>query len=179
MTPVVPPVKTCPACSKTKSSREFYGNAGRVDGLSTYCAECTTDYNKNRGAYQRAYHKNFKQSKEQTHQWYKDNPIKWRILEFARKYNITMEWYEEKLKEQGGLCAICRRPQSAKKGTPRWLAIDHDHACCPKAGRSCGECVRGLLCTSCNTKLCALEMEQWREAADDYLRRYKQRAESG
>lgn len=46
-------------------------------------------------------------------------------------------WYEQK-----GLCAGCGL----------WLVrpvIDHDHACCP--GRwSCGRCIRGLVCPSCN-----------------------------
>jgi hypothetical protein len=28
--------------------------------------------------------------------------------------------------------------------------VDHDHACCQKKNRSCGKCIRGLLCHTCN-----------------------------
>lgn len=30
------------------------------------------------------------------------------------------------------------------------LTLDHDHSCCP-VGRSCTNCVRGILCHKCNT----------------------------
>jgi hypothetical protein len=29
------------------------------------------------------------------------------------------------------------------------LAVDHNHGCCP-GEKSCGKCVRGLLCDNCN-----------------------------
>jgi hypothetical protein len=48
------------------------------------------------------------------------------------------------LVRQGGGCAICRRDNGK-----RLLAVDHDHACCP-GERTCGKCVRGLLCDGCN-----------------------------
>jgi hypothetical protein len=61
------------------------------------------------------------------------------------KHNMTLEDYDILLKSQNGVCAICLQECKTKKG----LAIDHDHSCCP-VDRSCGKCVRGLLCSNCN-----------------------------
>lgn len=61
------------------------------------------------------------------------------------RYGLTPEAYQELYSEQGGRCATC--------GTaPEKFYIDHDHACCAGT-KSCGECVRGLLCFNCNTAL--------------------------
>jgi hypothetical protein len=59
-------------------------------------------------------------------------------------YGLKPGQYAELLARQGGVCYICHRRPQAKR-----LACDHDHSCC--AGpTSCGKCVRGLLCRSCN-----------------------------
>jgi hypothetical protein len=42
-------------------------------------------------------------------------------------------------------CKLCGEPLVN-------FVIDHDHACC-SGRRSCGKCVRGLLCVSCNAGL--------------------------
>ena len=62
-----------------------------------------------------------------------------------RAYNVTLEEYEKKLKEQNYCCAICNRHQSKFK---RKLAVDHDH----KTGK-----VRDLLCAGCNVDVSVVE----------------------
>lgn len=71
-----------------------------------------------------------------------------------REYGITPERYEEMFAEQGGVCALCRGPEPV---AGRSLAVDHDHRCCADSKRSCGLCVRGLLCSRCNTILAVIE----------------------
>ncbi|WP_127500873.1 endonuclease domain-containing protein [Actinoplanes solisilvae] len=66
------------------------------------------------------------------------------------KYNLTPRQYEAMLKAQQGLCAICRKPETARGrgGAPRRLAVDHDHRT--------GE-IRKLLCQRCNLVTWAVE----------------------
>lgn len=65
----------------------------------------------------------------------------------------SLEDYETVLTKQGGHCATCANTE-AENG--KRLSWDHDHSCC--AGRkSCGQCVRGLLCISCNRLLGLIE----------------------
>lgn len=67
---------------------------------------------------------------------------------FLKKtYGLTWANYEELLRSQGGCCAICGSPTPGK-GRKRF-DVDHDHRCCP-GGKSCGKCIRGLLCLGCN-----------------------------
>lgn len=81
---------------------------------------------------------------------------------YQRKYNhgITDEQYTYLLDLQSGVCAICRNPETRKSKSGKvWsLGVDHDHSCCAGSrGRECGNCVRGLLCVSCNSVLGLLE----------------------
>jgi hypothetical protein len=61
------------------------------------------------------------------------------------RFSLTLEDFVRMLAEQGGVCAICGGVNANGKA----LSIDHDHDCCP-GDRSCGACVRGLLCAQCN-----------------------------
>jgi hypothetical protein len=64
-------------------------------------------------------------------------------------YGLDPGEYDALKEFQGGKCAICQR--ATGDGRKR-LAIDHDHSCCP-GKTSCGQCVRGLLCSPCNSVL--------------------------
>jgi hypothetical protein len=64
------------------------------------------------------------------------------------KYSLSIQDFDEMLSVQLGKCAACRMPLKDVL-EPH---IDHDHACCP-GKKSCGKCVRGLLCARCNKTL--------------------------
>ena len=68
-----------------------------------------------------------------------------------KHYKLTRDKYFDLLASQGGVCAIC-----SSDGGARGLFVDHDHSCCPRNGSesaTCGQCIRALLCSSCNTGL--------------------------
>ena len=95
---------------------------------------------------------------------YANNPRRQISATLKYKYGITYDQYEVMLEKQGGGCAICQTKESGGRGR---FHIDHDHSCCPQE-KTCGECIRGLLCASCNTKLGVLESE-WVRKANEYL----------
>lgn len=68
-------------------------------------------------------------------------------LQRFRRYGITQQQYDAAM-DAG--CAICG-------ARDRKLHVDHDHSCCPQHGghgpKTCGECVRGLICGPCNRGL--------------------------
>lgn len=69
------------------------------------------------------------------------------FLTRARNYGLSATDLQDMYVRQQGLCAICAQPERDYT-----FAIDHDHGCC-NTSRSCGKCVRGLLCKGCNTAL--------------------------
>jgi hypothetical protein len=80
-----------------------------------------------------------------------------RAHKFVR-LGITEERFYELLEAQGNACAMGREP--FEEG--QLIFADHDHSCCPKqikaTAKTCGKCVRGLLCFRCNTALGYVEM---------------------
>jgi len=123
-------IKTCGHCHKDKDRVDFYPNSKTRSGLRSVCKDCEKEKNKS---------------------YYSTNPDYWRMYNrdnlspedsFVRglwaKYRISMERYID-LSKNG--CNVC--------GSFERLSVDHDHGCC--AGRkSCGKCVRGILCHKCN-----------------------------
>ena len=82
--------------------------------------------------------------------------------------DMVRQWITDKA------CDLCGRELYLGKGTggSQGFNIDHDHNCCGKGGLSCGKCIRGMLCTSCNTGLGQVErvvgLVGWK-AAYDYV----------
>lgn len=63
------------------------------------------------------------------------------------RWGMTPEAFDALLASQDGRCANpgCRTDDPGRHG----FHIDHDHNCCPPM-KSCGKCIRGLLCGPCN-----------------------------
>lgn len=64
-----------------------------------------------------------------------------------KKYDLSVEEYQELWDSQKGLCYICNRPERVKDRTGKlrdYLSVDHDH----KTGK-----IRALLCHHCNATL--------------------------
>ena len=66
--------------------------------------------------------------------------------DMLQKLGVTPEKYDELFEKQGGKCAICKNEPLGRR---QRFSIDHDHSCCT-GRKSCGKCIRGLLCNKCN-----------------------------
>jgi hypothetical protein len=112
------------------------------DKLHYYCKDCLAKQREIRFAAQRAAARSRKtepktkklyvpftpEKKAQQRRWY-----------LWRKYRISEADYDEALRRQNGLCAICKSPEPG--GRRECFVVDHDH----ESGQ-----VRGLLCIKCN-----------------------------
>lgn len=106
-----------------------------------YCEHCAADVRRENRRVQNA-------------RWLSENysPEQARRYRLMSRWGITPEEYDALLAAQGGRCANpgCRTDSPGARG----FHIDHDHSCCPvrdnRRQRSCGGCIRGLLCAPCN-----------------------------
>ena len=117
-------MKRCYKCNTQKQLSEFHKSKNRKDGLSARCKNCQYLYNKNR---------------------YDKDPESFKLKRILNRYGLTAEKYNE-LAKNG--CEVC--------GSFDNLHVDHDHSCCPPIKnssdvRTCGNCIRGILCRHCNT----------------------------
>jgi len=156
--------KVCPGCQFIVPREGF--------GTQTRCKQCrAAHYQANQEALREQrrgrYRANSDRAKAYSTEWKRRNPTRYSDYNRKSKYGLAFGEYDRMLSEQDGLCAICRTPH------PRSLHVDHDHSCCP-GDKSCGACVRALLCDRCNRGLGFFrDDERILDAASQYLRRFK------
>lgn len=88
-----------------------------------------------------------------------------RDADYQKRYGVSLEWYNQKLMEQGGMCAIHGGPETTKiRGKLIRLAVDHDHI----TGKA-----RALLCKACNQAIGLFHHDHVRAtAASSYLKQH-------
>ena len=123
-------MKLCTRCEQSKSLSDFNKDRSRPDGLYIHCRSC------------------YRIKKKRWYSVNREGHARWlRKSNLKRKFGLTIEQYEDLLRQQRGVCALCVK----KCRTGNRLAVDHCHL----TGR-----IRGLLCYRCNTHLGWFELYQ-------------------
>jgi hypothetical protein len=90
---------------------------------------------------------------------------RWNTTSRFNRLGITEEEFNALLEKQEYACAICHQPFEGRR-----ICADHDHNCCEqqdnRTAKTCGKCIRGLLCVKCNTWL------GWMEKHEAMARKY-------
>ena len=105
-------MKRCADCKQTKPYDQFPRNKNSKDGYHCYCKACNNA---------RTY-----ESRQRLHGGSRHYHLK-------HRYGIGADEFDELVRQQGGVCAICGRPDPEH--------VDHSH----ETGA-----VRGILCFNCN-----------------------------
>ncbi len=120
--------KICTKCKTQKDLDDFHKNKNNPDGRSYQCKTCSI---------------------KRTMDWFlaqSPDVIKAiNIRRYYRRYGMSRDEFLRRVDIQQNRCKVCG--SHPRKGEQ--LCVDHDHACCP-GKRSCGKCVRDLLCHRCN-----------------------------
>lgn len=106
--------KVCSKCKRNLSTKNFYRDVRRKDGLANPCKDCKRGYEKTPHAERMGFN---------------------RMLKY--RYGITTKEYNQLFASQGGKCAICSAHQSTLQ---RRLDVDHDHKTSKVRGLLCNYC---------------------------------------
>ena len=130
-------MKVCPKCNKPKNDDEFYKQNGKPHG---YCKICNSLKCK---SYYKDHDEEIKEKVRSLEPDYK------RHCHLRTQYKLSVDSYYEQLAFQEHKCKICKK-EFSKTIRP---VVDHDHKCCPTKAKSCGNCLRGIICHKCNSIL--------------------------
>ena len=112
-------------CRICGAPRYAYMTADRGPRTRSICRDCMNTYRR----------ENYDAAKSRSHS-------------LKKLYGMTGDEFQARLDSQGG-CAACGSPTTDGK----YWHVDHDHSCCNTRAKSCGKCVRAILCHGCNTAL--------------------------
>ena len=150
--------KKCSMCQTEKPLDSFCKHKAKHDGLNNNCKACVKEYtSKNKEQVKKYKSDYYFANREKCIEKHRRNYLK-------RKYNVTVEWYDEQLKKQNGQCMICGTTEGG--GISSTLHVDHNH----ETGQ-----IRGLLCRPCNTGIGLFkEKIDLLEKAIQYVNKFKQ-----
>lgn len=97
--------------------------------------------------------------------YYARNKARIQMRKIQRLYGVTPEQYDALYEACKGKCEICKTPighAASSEGRATKACLDHDHS----TGKA-----RGLLCTSCNSKLSLFDNHK--EAVVAYMEKHK------
>lgn len=160
--------KKCSKCREFKDPNLFGKRKTSEDGYETRCKFCISEYYRNT-KYPKKRDKNGFIICRSCNKYFDEKDMKFSgmnknskrltyckecfkvviSVSAVKKYGISAKQYYRLLHDQEYKCKICK---VSIDDINRRLSIDHDHSCCP-AKESCGKCIRGLICNSCNMAL--------------------------
>jgi hypothetical protein len=165
-------IKTCVRCGLSKVLEDFHNDTSKADQHSARCKACfklqqaayylehrevikarvaawkQSNRDKVNLAHTERYAADPTRYNAKSKKWKKENPEKVAASYRLSRYGVSQERYTRFLEIQHNCCRICDVEFSISN-VPN---VDHDHACCA-GDKSCGNCIRGLLCRGCNHAL--------------------------
>ena len=156
-------MKTCNKCGETKNYSDFHKWTKSKDGHKHFCKTCVREYDQIEDDPKRVMPRKMRgdlihcrrceEYLPKSSFWSQNTYCKVcqpiiGHLQNLKKYGLTRDDYVDLEKSQNGVCKICGEEERYNKR----LSVDHDHSCCD-GPKSCGKCIRGLLCSRCNKVL--------------------------
>jgi hypothetical protein len=156
--------KICKGCGVEKKLEDFHMKDSKTGLRHTHCKECRSRRIDREWDYGVRTCESCKETKSISEFPLSANGNPRKVCKVCRhrfeQYGLTFYTIAKIKEAQNGLCAIC------SVTLEELFAIDHDHNCCPGI-KTCGRCVRGILCIQCNTRL--QWFETYKKQAEEYL----------
>ena len=145
--------KKCTRCKNSFDLSEFYDKEAR-------CKTCVNELRRSK------YAENPDKYKNRVAIFRAKNPEKIRDTKLKQAYGVGIDYFNTKLKEQGGVCAGCGKNRKILWcGKEVEMALDHDHTTKEP---------RGILCIKCNRAYGLLEENiQTMHNLIEYTKKYK------